>query len=319
VNLRATTSLSAIAAVLILGIGYMTVGVLHVDPRREFCTAELRLATSGGLGAHAPVLLDGVQVGRAEEIGKQATGVLVRLRIDGRYRIPVASDVRIEQLSALGEPYIEFAPRSAAGPYLRDGQVVPTEQVHTPMTITELSARLVDLLGQLHPETIASLVGTVDRALSGTDAAMRTLQRSTTLLAAALLSRTATLRQLFTDVQALGGDGIDRLGPSMATAGPELGRFGQALSDIVEQASAFVESRPVADYFTGDGLTPFMGNLTDLLNRIGPGVAPLTPVLGAAAADAVAHAPRLDVGALIDQALHNVDPDGTVHLRISTG
>ncbi|MQY25918.1 MlaD family protein [Nocardia aurantia] len=315
-NLRATTSLSAIAAVLVLGVGYMTVGVLHMDPRRDFRTADLRLATSGGLGPHAPVLLNGIQVGHAEEVRKQATGVLVRLRIDDRYRIPVASDVRIEQLSALGEPYIEFSPPSAAGPYLRDGQMVPTEQVHTPMTITELSGRLVALLGQLHPESVASLVGTFDRALSGTDAAMQTLQRSTTLLAATLLSRTDTVRQLFADMQALGGD-IDWLGPSMATAGPELGRFGQALSDIVEQASAFVESRPVADYFTGGGLTPFMSDLTDLLNRIGPGVAPLAPVLKPAVDDAVHRAPGLDLGALIDQALHNVDPDGTVHLRIT--
>ncbi|WP_280425802.1 MlaD family protein [Nocardia carnea] len=316
-NLRATVSLSAIAAVLVLGIGYMTIGVLHLDPRRSYLTVDLHLHNSGGLGVNAPVLLNGIQVGRAQEVRKQAGDVLVRLRIDKRYHIPISSRVRVEQLSALGEPYIEFAPPDRTGPYLADGQRIPTELVHVPVTITALSARFVDLLNQLHPQTIASLVDTFDRALSGTDSAMQTLQRSTTLLAATLLSRTNSMRRLFADIQALGGN-IEWLGPSLTSSGPELGEFGTSLSNVVQQASALVESRPVSDYFTGDGLTPFLGRLTDFLNKIGPGVAPLAPVLQPVVTDSLNRAPRLDISALIDQSLHGIGPDGTLHFRITT-
>ncbi|WP_405494122.1 MlaD family protein [Nocardia sp. NBC_00511] len=314
-NLRATASLSAIAAVLVLGIVYMSIGVLHLDPRRSYLTAELRLSDSGGLGRNAPVLLSGIQVGRTESVSKQASGVLVRLRIDNRYRIPVSSEVRIEQLSALGEPYVEFAPSSGAGPYLTDGQVVATDRVRMPMTITALSARLVELMKQLHPEAISSLVGTFDQALAGTDDAMATLQRSTTLLAAALLSRTGSIRQLFADVQALGGN-IDWLGPSMADAGPKFGEFGVVLNQIVANGSQLVEARPVADYFTGDGLVPFLKQLTDLLDKIGPGIAPLGPALEPMVAAAVRRAPALDISALIDQALQSIGSDGALHFRI---
>ncbi|WP_246010798.1 MlaD family protein [Nocardia mexicana] len=310
-------SLSAIAAVLLLGIGYMAVGVLHLDPRRSYATAILLLDNSGGLGPHSPVLLDGIQVGRAEEVRKRASGVEVRLRIDDRYRIPVASAVRIEQLSALGEPYIQFRPESAAGPYLRDGQTVPTDRIRMPMTITELSSRLVELLNQLHPEAMQNLVATFDRALAGTDAAVQTLQRSTTLLAATLLSRTGTIRQFFGDMQAMGGN-IDWMGPSLASGGPEFGKFGQALSDIVQSASVLVESRPVGDYYTGDGVAPFLSAVTGLENKIGPGISPLAPVLQPVVTDALNRAPRLDISALIDQSLHGVDPDGAVHFRITT-
>ncbi|MBB5918256.1 virulence factor Mce-like protein [Nocardia transvalensis] len=314
---RAAVSLSAIAAVLILGVGYMAVGVLHLDPRRAYITADMHLDNSGGLGPNAPVLLDGVQVGRAEEVRKQATGVLVRLRIDDRYRIPLTSGVRIEQMSALGEPYIQFSPDSAAGPYLADGSTVPTDRIRMPTTITEVAARFVQLLGQMHPETIEKLVGTFDHALAGTDTAVQTLERSTNLLAATLLSRTPTIRRLFDDMQALGGN-IDWLGPGLAGGGPEFGAFGQALSDIVQQASGLVEARPVDSYYTGDGVAPFMKELRAFLTKIGPGVAPLAPVLAPVVDDAARRAPRLDVGALIDQALHGVDPDGTVHFRITT-
>ncbi|WP_024803552.1 MlaD family protein [Nocardia sp. BMG51109] len=314
-NARAAVSLTAIATVLVLGITYMTVGVLHLDPRRSHITADLRLADSGGLGPNAPVLLRGVQVGRAQEVRKQAQGVLVRLEIDTRYRIPLSSNVIIEQLSALGEPYIEFEPPDGSGPYLANGQVVPTDRIRTPMTITALSSRLVELLNQFRPEVMARLVDTFDQALAGTDATMQTLQRSTTLLATTLLSRTAAVRQLFSDIQSMGGD-IDWLGPSLAAAGPELGEFGNFLNRIVEQGQGLVEARPTSDYFTGDGVVPFLDNTTNLLNKIGPSIAPLAPVLRPAVADAVHRTPNIDISALIDQALGSVDTDGTLHFRI---
>ncbi|WP_067895575.1 MlaD family protein [Nocardia vaccinii] len=314
-NVRAAVSLSAIAAVLVLGVAYMAVGVLHLDPRRGYLTADMRLDNSGGLGPNSPVLLDGVQVGRTQTVSKQATGVLVRLRIDNRYRIPEASAVHIEQLSALGEPYIEFSPTTRGGPYLRDGQVLAADRIHMPMTITALSARLVQLLDQLHPEAISHLVGTFDTALSGTDAAMQTLRRSTDLLAATLLSRTDATRRLFADMQAMGGD-MAWMGPSLTTAGPQLGLFGTSLTEIVESGSILSGKRPVPAYFSGTGLTPFLSDLTALLQKIGPGVAPLAPALQPVVTNAVAHAPRLDISALIGQALQGVSPDGTLHFRI---
>ncbi|MEU8897587.1 MlaD family protein [Nocardia sp. NPDC048505] len=314
-RLRATTSLVAIAAVLVLGVAYMAIGVLHLDPRRAFLTAELRLPNSGGLARNSPVLLSGVQVGRTESVDKRPDGVLVRLRIDDRYRIPLSSDVRIEQLSALGEPYIAFAPRSGTGPFLADGQRIAAERVRTPTTITTLSARVVDLLRQLRPETIARLVTTFNHALSGTDTAMQTLQRSTDLLAAALLSRTASMRQLFGDVQALGGD-LDWFGPALTDAGPKFGAFGVTLNRIVESGAALSESRPVPGYFTGDGLVPFLQHLTALLEKIGPEIAPLGPMLEPIVRDAVRRTPALDISALIEQALRGTSEDGTLRLRV---
>ncbi|MGW4634474.1 MlaD family protein [Nocardia sp. NPDC004415] len=314
-NPRTTVSLAAIAAVLVFGVGYMSLGVLRLDPRIGYRTAELALDETGGLGPNAPVLLAGVRVGQVETVRRQADGVRVRLRIDDRHRIPLSGTVRIEQLSALGEPYVAFAPASGDGPYLEDGQVIPADRVELPMTVTALSARLVTLLDQLDPGAISRLVGTVDQALTGTEAAVGTLQRSTTLLAATLLSRTATIRRLLADVQALGGD-MAWLGPSLGSAGPNFGEFGVTLSAIVESGSALVESRPLDDYFTGDGLVPFLDRLTALITEIGPSLAPLEQVLGPVVADAVHRTPVIDISALISQALQNVDAEGTVHFRL---
>ncbi|MGW0181725.1 MlaD family protein [Nocardia sp. NPDC003345] len=314
-NIRSITSLSAIAAVLVFGVAYMGIGVLDLDPRRDHITVGLHLDSSGGLGPGAPVLLHGIQVGRTESVRKEAAGVFVRLAIDDRYRIPAAGDIHIEQLSALGEPYVGFAPDSDTGPYLEDGQDIPATRVRLPASITALSTRLVELLDQIHPEVMAGLVGTFDRALDGTDVAMQSLQRSTSLLAATLLSRSASLRQLFDDLQALGGD-IDWMGPSLAQAGPLFGEFGVTLSAIVENGSKLVEARPPADYFTGDGVLPFLVEVEALLRKIGPGLAPLGPMLQPVVTEAVQRAPTLDIGALLDQALDSVGTDGTLRFRI---
>ncbi|AHH19567.1 Mce family protein MceF [Nocardia nova SH22a] len=315
-KIRSIVSLTAIVAVLVFGVVYMTVGVLHFDPRKNYITADLHLAESGGLGANSPVLFSGVQVGKAESVRKQAAGVVVRLKIDERYHIPAASDIHVEQLSALGEPYIAFAPASEKGPYLRDGQDISTERVQVPMDITALSTRAVDLLKQIHPEAVSHLVDTFDTALAGTDQAMQTLQRSSDLLAATLLSRTSAIRQLFTDMQAIGGN-MDWLGPSLETAGPQLGKFGTMLIAIVESGSVLSNKQPVDNYYTGDGLVPFLGQLTDLLNKIGPSVAPLGPALQPVVTEAVHSTPHIDVSALIGQALQSVDPDGALHFRIN--
>ncbi|MFE3794063.1 MlaD family protein [Nocardia tengchongensis] len=294
----------------------MAFGVLHLDPRREYITAEMRLDDAGGLLTHAPVLLAGLQVGRVEAVDRQQSDVLVRVRIDKRYRIPLSSDVRIEQLSALGEPYIQFSPRQAGGPYLEDGQVVPANRIRKPMTITELSGKVVDLLAQIKPAAVAGLVNTFGVALAGTDPAVQTLQRSTSLLAAMLLSRTQTIRRLFGDIQALGGD-IDWMGPSLAAAGPEFGAFGTTLNKIVESGAALAESRPVDSYFTGGGLVPFLRDLTALVERIGPDAAQLGPMLEPVVTDALRRTPAIDISALVAQGLQAVDADGTVQFRIA--
>jgi len=315
-NVRTLASLTAIAAVLVFGVAYMSLGVLHLDPRRDHITVELHLEDSGGLGAGAPVLLNGIQVGRTESVRTRASGVLVRLRVDERHRVPVDGEIRIDMLSALGEPYVAFEPRGGAGPYLEDGQIITADRIQMPATVTALSTRVVELLDAIRPEVMASLVTTFDQALDGTDAAVQTLQRSTALLAATLLSRTTTLRQLFDDMQAMGGD-IDWMGPSLAVAGPLFGEFGVTLSAIVQNGSVLVESRPPSDYFTGDGVAPFLTEVEALLREIGPDIAPLGPMLAPVVTDAVARMPDLDIGALLDQALSTVEPDGVLRFRVT--
>lgn len=309
-------SLGAILLVLVLGIGYLSFGVLGQDPFREQLTAHLLVRNSGGLGTNSPVMLTGIRVGKVTKVARTAAGVQVDFQVEGTHRIPVSSSVVIENLSALGEPYLEFKPQRDQGPYVHDGQQLDARADRAPILIPQLSVRVVDFIGQLDPKTIANLVGTLDTALKGTEGEVPRLERSTRLLAATILSRTAELRQLSADLQATGSD-MAWTGPALATSGPTWGEFGASLDSLINTAATVFEVGDApGDYLHGDGLVPFLRQLAALLNRIGPQMSELAPVLAPMAGQLDGALGRLDISALLTQALATVGDDGAIHLRI---
>lgn len=310
-------SLGALLLVLVLGIGYLAWGVLGWNPARTYTAARLLVPNSAGIAINSPVLLSGVPVGQVTAMRKAASGVEMDFRVDDRYRIPMTSSIRIEALSALGEPYIEFEPASIGGPYVADGAVLDTRANTAPSSIPELAVRVVDLVDQLDPHAIRSLVATLDDTLADTGAVMPKLERSTKLLAAALLSRTASVRQLLADVQTMGSD-LDWAGPSLAASGPEWGKLGDRVTTAVTTASTvFEKGNWPQDYVTGDGIVPFLDQLTALLDKVGPGMSELVPVLQPLVAEATRAGARLDISALISQAVGTVGDDGTLRLHLN--
>jgi phospholipid/cholesterol/gamma-HCH transport system substrate-binding protein len=316
-KLRSVLSLGAIAAVSLLGVGYMTFGVLGYQPFERQTTVVMLVTNSGGLNVGSPVLLSGARVGEVASVGKSVNGVRIAVSFSARYEIPASSTIKIENLSALGEPYVNFAPsRDTSSPYLSDHQIIDARSVDPPRTIPEMSTRLVELLDQFDPEALGSLIDTIDRATAGTGSEIPRLERSTKLLAATLISREPQIRSLLNDLQSLGGD-MSWLGPSLTTAGPELAKVGAGLIDAVNAQSKLAEiGSPATDYTTDGGLVPFLQELTTLLAEIGPAIAELTPVLQPLAAEIVDSSAALDVSALISQAVSAVGDGSAIHLQI---
>ncbi|WP_067824638.1 MlaD family protein [Nocardia inohanensis] len=308
-------SLGAIAAVLLIGAGYLTFGLLRFDPLGEHTDARLLLLDSGTVGPRTPVLLTGIEVGEVTAVHKVTDGVEVQFRLDGEYRVPAASAVRIENLSALGEPYIEFRPTSEAGPYVADGQLLDLRKTRAPTRIPELATKVVAVVNQFDPKTITGLVNTFDQALAGTESEVPRLERANKLLAATILSRTDVLRRLLTDLQTAGAD-MDWAGPGLAESGPYWGLLGERLDQLISTASGIFEvGNAPADYLNGDGIVPFLKRLDAFLAEHGPELAPLVPALRPLTDRAVSAVAPLDISALISTALAAVSADGAVRLQ----
>ncbi|MEC3919351.1 MlaD family protein [Nocardia sp. CDC160] len=316
-------SLASIAVILVLGSLYLTFDVVRVHPFAHELTVSMTIPRSGGVLPRSKVLLSGVQVGQVSSVTHRPDGVLVRLRLSDRYPIPAASAVRIDGLSGLGESYIEFEPPlgTSPGPYLRDGQAVQATKIAAPISIPDVAATTTKLMHQLDPAALSAIVDTFSQAMSGTEAVVPELSRATDLLAATLISRTDLIRQMLLALQGPAAD-MDWAEPALVNASGPWADFGPRVSEVAASIAAVIRAGNMPDSFLEDtkdklGLVPFLRELTDRIRQIGPEIAPLAPLLVPVYATATPILQRLDLGSLIDQALHATSPDGTLRLQIT--
>ncbi|MCM6778137.1 MlaD family protein [Nocardia sp. CDC159] len=308
-------SLGGIAAITVLGAGYLTFGVVRVDPLADYTHATMVLTNSGGLAVGSPVLLTGIEVGRVSSVANSAGGVEVGLKLAADRHVPTDSVVTIEHLSALGEPYVEFRPNGDGGPYIRDGQQLTTSNVRMPLSIPEVARLATKTLNQLDPQVVGSLVDTAEKSLADTDGAIPNLARSGDLLAAAIMSRNPQIVSLLNSFQNTATN-MDWVGPSFSAAAPEWVKFTEALNNLVAHVGRMVDSEPIDKYTTGNGIAPFTEKNIQALRELQPELSSLAPVLRPLVDAIVAAAPRIDISALISQALADVDADGAVKVRV---
>ncbi|TDP31453.1 MlaD family protein [Nocardia ignorata] len=314
-KLSSALSLVAIMTVLILGVGYLTFGVLRIDVFSDSINVTLRVPQAGSLLVGSPILLRGVKVGEIASIEKAERGVEMQLALESRYRIPATGTATVEDLSGLGEPYIEFVPKNGAGPYLTDGQRLDAVQVVLPRSIPDVAQTVTGLLEQLNPQAISNIVKTLDQALTGTDTVMPRLAASTTLLSETILSRSPAIRSILVDLQTMGAD-MAWAGPGMAAAGPlwdEAGMWGALIADSIARL-ARIGTMP-DDYLQGNGVVPFLGEVTEYLSRIGPDLQELAPAVQPLADSAAMSMPQIDISDLIARAL-SATGDSALNVRI---
>ncbi|MFI6773211.1 MlaD family protein [Nocardia sp. NPDC050412] len=155
---RLLTSCLGLLLVLVLGLGYLLLGSLQLDPFRSQYQVRIELAQSGGLLSGQDVTLRGVRVGRVRSVGVDGEKVVAVADIRSGVRIPRTGEVRVASLSAAGEQYLDFLPASESGPYLADGDVVAKERTSTPVTLATMLASMSGTLAQLDPARIEAIV-----------------------------------------------------------------------------------------------------------------------------------------------------------------
>ncbi|WP_084510443.1 MlaD family protein [Nocardia lijiangensis] len=314
-------SLGAIAAILLIGVGYLSFGVVRVGWFTEHTEATMTIPDSGGLLPRSKVLLSGIEIGQITAVAHTREGIDVSFRYDAEYLVPTNSSVRIETLSALGEPYLEFRPTAADGPYLRDGDRLAAASVQRPVSIPEVARTATQLLEQVDPATVAAIIDNFSIGLAGTESVIPQLSRAGDLLAATLLSRTDLIRKLLADLQTqatdmtwAGGE-LTAASTPWADFGPRVGEVAAAIARVVR-----IGDTP-ADYLTDTedvvGLLPFLAALTTQLDQLGPELRELFPVVQPLLALTTGVIGKIDLGSLISQALHATTPDGALQLQIT--
>lgn len=151
---RAWLSGLALVLTLVVGVTYLALGALRINPLESTYRVTIRLLDSGGLLANQDVSVRGIRVGRIQSLRPTPTGVEVIANIKANTKIPAASPVRVSGLSPAGEQYIDFEPASDAGPFLSNGSVIGPQHTATPIPLSQVLADADGLLAQTDPKKL---------------------------------------------------------------------------------------------------------------------------------------------------------------------
>ncbi|MCE5289187.1 MAG: MCE family protein [Nocardiaceae bacterium] len=242
---------------LVVGAGYLLVAIMRINPLERFNTVSVDLNRSGGLQPGNDVTYRGLRVGQVKDHKITPTGVQAEVEINKDYKIPADVDVSVQALSAAGEQYIDFKPKTDSGPYLTDGaHIAYGTNVKTPQPLSSVLDNLTNLVSQIPPERFDTIVSELDKAFKDGSAPLHTVVSGTSVALAGfdgLLPQTKGL--------------IDNLKVIMGTtslAQPDLGTLAansQTIFDNLTKANA--ELRQFLDDSPGN-----VQSLGDTVNTI---------------------------------------------------
>ncbi|MBD0021258.1 MCE family protein [Gordonia pseudamarae] len=95
--------------------------------------------SSGGIFKNAEVTYQGTPVGTVGDLKLTKDGVDVILNLNkSAPKVPASASAVIANRSAVGEQFIDLQPTSSAGPFLKDGSVIPRERTSIPPPVENI-------------------------------------------------------------------------------------------------------------------------------------------------------------------------------------
>lgn len=160
----------AIVGALLVG-NLVLSGPLFSSPYR----LQVDLASAAGLHKKSDVSYRGQHIGTVTRVRLTSTGVRATLTINEGVRLPKDSEVVVANLSAVGEQYLDFRPRTDQGPWLADGDVIAVEQTTLPLPISTVINHAQMLLQRVNPDDLEILNAEFNALLEGQELDLRGL------------------------------------------------------------------------------------------------------------------------------------------------
>ncbi|BBZ15402.1 MlaD family protein [Mycobacterium branderi] len=238
-RVRDLLSFIAFAVMIAFSVTYITALGVRVKPPPDRTNLSMTVTDINGLVVGSNVLLRGVPVGKVSDITTSIAGATVDFYVDGQFHIPADCDVRLDNLSALGESYIGLVPRRQDGPMLRNGQHIATESVKQPPSITELAVSVVRVLNQLDPGAVERIIGETDTALPDTRVVLPNLAHTGQLLRNTAADMHGHGRVLLSNFQTLLRN-AGWLGPTLAGTTPGVEALSKGVQADVDGVGALI-------------------------------------------------------------------------------
>jgi virulence factor Mce-like protein len=300
----------AFLAIIAVFVGWIASLGVRVSPPANRTALSVDVSDINNITVDGNVLLRGVPVGRITSIDTSVANATIHFYVDGQYQIPVDSDVRLENLSALGESYIELEPRSAGGPIFQNGQRIP--KARQPSSISELAASVTRVLNQLDPHQLKEVIGEADAGLPDPGRVLPNLTRASLLLRNTTADFKGKGRELLDNFQVLLRN-ASFVGPALAKSEPSVRDLGPAFHTAWDHVMLTAMFSGAADVFQ---LSKLITRIQKLLDDRGTDLR----VLGEATSEnlkLIANGLKnFDSSQILTNMLATVPEDGVIDLHV---
>lgn len=168
---RTKKQLLVFVFITLVGVSYVGARYARLDRLVYDSSYQVNahFAESGGIFTGAAVTYRGVGIGQVSDMRLITDGVNVVLDIENGYdKIPTDTLALVGNKSAVGEQYVELAPRTDDGPFLKDGSVIKTEDTAVPVSTTEILTNLDRLVTSVPQDKLRIVVEELGAAFQGT-------------------------------------------------------------------------------------------------------------------------------------------------------
>ncbi|EID53882.1 MCE family protein [Saccharomonospora xinjiangensis] len=240
--------LVAFLVISVLAIGYAL--VRFTDIEKTFgsggYTVHLQMSESGGIFTGAEVTYRGYNIGEVGPLTLTHDGLSAALLIEpDAPAVPRKLHAAIANRSAVGEQYVDLRPVTDDGPYLEDGDVIPADDVSTPVPAQDLITDLDALASSVPTDSLRTVVDESYEAFHGTGRHLQTLLDTTgefTRVAREYLPQTVRLLEDGTTVLRTQND----LSTHMRSFSADLKDLSQTLRDSDGDLRRLIETAPGA-------------------------------------------------------------------------
>lgn len=164
VTLAVFAVISTVAAAAV-GLYYTNLPGVYLGIGRY--TVKVQLERAGELYRAGNVTYRGVEVGKISKVDLTDTGVEAVLSMKSGIDIPADVTAHVHSASAIGEQYVDLIPRSANGPLLKNGDVIPPDRTTVPPNINSLLAAANRGLTAIPPDNLKTVVNESYSAVGG--------------------------------------------------------------------------------------------------------------------------------------------------------
>jgi phospholipid/cholesterol/gamma-HCH transport system substrate-binding protein len=312
-KVRDVLSFIAFGLMVAFALNYIGALGVRVGLPSHRTDVSMKVADVNGLVSGSKVLLRGVPVGTVTHIDSAVDGATVDFYIGDQFRVPIDSDIRLENLSALGESYISLAPRTQGGPMLHDGQRIATESITQPPSISELATSVVRVLNQLDPGALERVVGEVDTGLPDANSVLPNLSRTSRLLRNTVADMHGRGRELLDNFQTLLHN-AGWLGPLLADLTPQISSYNPHLRNLFAGFPPLIGIGSPEPLYKFDA---FLGRIQKFLDDNGGDLKVVGDAFQPHITGIAGSLLNFDTGQILTNLLNAVPPDGAISLHVS--